>query len=100
MLACVHRETRQLIMEVIAIYIVFALLGLGLLGMVTFGIRSITFGKVNLSTMGFVCAPFLLLLILGFAMSSWAEAGIMTIAITLLGALVALFYTGLRGLFS
>ncbi len=87
-------------MVIFAIYIVLGLMGLGLLAMVAFGIRSAASGKVNVMTMGIVALPMVLLLILGFVMPTWAQAGIYTIAITLVGALLALLVTGLRGLFS
>ena len=85
---------------VIAIYIVLGLIGLGLLGMLLFGVRSLVFGKVNPLTIAFVCAPFVLLLVLGFILPSWAEAGIVTVAITLAVSLCALFGSGIKGLFS
>lgn len=87
-------------MVILAIYIVLGLMGLGLLAMVAFGLRSVASGKVNVITMGIVVLPMVLLLILGLIMPTWAQAGIYTIAITLAGALLALLVTGLRGLFS
>lgn len=85
---------------VIAMYIVLGLIGLGLLSMLLFGVRSLAFGKVNPLTMAFVCAPLVLLVALGLILPSWAEAGIMTVAITLATALCALFGSGIKGLFS
>ena len=85
---------------VIAIYIVLGLMGLGLLAMLLFGVRSLAYGKVNPLTMGIVCVPVLILVVLGFVMPTWAEAGIMTILITLGLAVLALFVTGLKGLFT
>ncbi len=84
----------------IAIYLVLALLGLGLLAMLLFGIRSLTYGKVDPMTVTIVTVPIVILLVLGFTMPSWAEAGIMTIVVTLGLALLALLYTGAKGLFS
>ena len=85
---------------VIAIYIVLGLMGLGLLAMLVFGARSVAFGKVNPVTMGIVCVPIVILIVLGFVMDSWAEAGIMTILITLGLTILALLVTGLKGLFT
>ena len=85
---------------IIAIWIVLALMGLGLLAMLAFGVRSLFFGKVNPMTVGFMCIPLVLLVVLGFVMPSWAEAGILTIVITLGIALLALLSTGIKGLFS
>ena len=84
----------------IAIYIVLGLMGLGLLCMLLFGIRSVAFGKVNPITMGIVCVPIVILVVLGFVMETWAEAGIMTILITLGLTILALLVTGLKGLFT
>ncbi len=84
----------------IAIYLASALLGLGLLAMLAFGIRSLTFGKVDPMAVTIIVVPIMILLVLGFTMSSWAEAGIMTIIVTLGLALLALLYTGAKGLFS
>ena len=85
---------------VIAIYIVLGLMGLGLLAMLLFGVRSVVFGKVNPLTMAIVCVPIIILVILGFVMPTWAEAGIMTILITLGLTVLALLVTGLKGLFT
>ena len=85
---------------VIAIYIVLGLMGLGLVAMLLSGIRSVAFGKVNPVTMVIVCIPILILIILGFALPTWAEAGIMTVIVSLGLAVLALLVTGLKGLFT
>lgn len=85
---------------VIAVYIVLALLGLGLLAMLLFGIRSVAFGKINPLTMVIVCIPLIILVALGFVMGDWAEAGIMTIMITLGLAVLSLLVTGIKGIFT
>ena len=85
---------------VIAIYIVLGLIGLGLVAMLLFGIRSVAFGKINPVTMVIVCIPVLILVILGFVLPTWAEAGIMTVIISLGLAVLALLVTGLKGLFT
>ena len=87
-------------MVVVAIYIVLALIGIGLLAMVAFGVRSVAYGKINAVSMGIVVVPLMLLLVLGLVMPSWAEAGIWTIVATLISALAALLVTGIKGLFS
>ena len=87
-------------MVISAVYIVIALMGLGILAMAVFGIRSIMFGKINLMSMAMFAVPVLLLLILGLVMETWAQAGIWTIALTLVGCLLALLVTGIKGLFS
>ncbi len=84
----------------IALYIVLGLMGLGILSIVAFGVRNLAFGKVEPATMIFMAVPLVLLVVLGALLPSWAEAGIMTILITLGLALLALLYTGAKGLFS
>ena len=85
---------------VIAIYIVLGLMGLGVLAMLLFGIRSLAFGKVNPLTMVIVCVPIIILVVLGFVVGDWARAGILTIIVMLGMTILALFVTGLKGLFT
>lgn len=84
----------------IAIYAAIIIMGLALLGLVLFGVRSILHGKINLLTGLIVLVPALLLVILGFVTGDWAVAGIWTMAIMFVLAALALFLSGLRGLFS
>ncbi len=85
---------------VISFYIVMALMGLGLLSILLFGIRSLAWGKVNVLTLVIVCIPIMLLFVLGFVIGDWARAGILTIAIMLALAVFSLLVTGLKGLFT
>ena len=85
-------------MVILAVYIVITLMGLGLLAMVLFGVRSVMFGKVNLVSMAIFAVPVLLLLILRLMVDTWAQAGIWTILLTLGAALIALLVTGVKGL--
>ena len=85
---------------VIAIYIVLALAGLGLLSMLLFGARSLAYGKVNILTLVIVCIPVVLLVVLGFVVGDWAQAGVLTILIMLALAVLSLLVTGLKGLFT
>ncbi len=85
---------------VISFYIVMALMGLGLLSILLFGIRSLAWGKVNVLTLVIVCIPIVLLFVLGFVIGDWARAGILTIAIMLALAVFSLLVTGLKGLFT
>lgn len=87
-------------LEVILIYVVIALSGLGLLVMLLFGLRSLAFGKVNPISLVIVAIPILLLVILGFVLGDWAQAGIMTILIMLALSVLALLLTGIKGLFT
>lgn len=89
-------------MVVIAIYIVLALTGLGLLTMLIFGIRSLTFGgrRRNILTLVIVCVPVVLLLVLGLVIGNWAQAGILAVFAMLALAVLSLLVTGVKGLFS
>ena len=49
----------------VAVYLVMALLGLGILAMVGFGIRSLSYGKVEKMTVVFMAVPVVILLLFG-----------------------------------
>ncbi len=85
---------------VISFYIVMALMGLGLLSMLLFGVRSLVWGKVNILTLAILCVPIVVLVVLGFVVGDWARAGIFTIVIMLVLAVFSLLVTGVKGLFS
>lgn len=84
----------------VALYIVFALIGLGLLVMLASGIRSLMFGKVKMLSIAFVAVPPVLFLILGLALPTWTDAGIMTIIVSLVLTLLALLVSGVKNLVS
>ena len=85
---------------VISIYIVGALVGLGLLSMLLFGVRSLAYGKVNIFTLIILCVPIVLLVVLGFVVGDWSRAGLFTIIIMLGLAVFSLLVTGIKGLFT
>ena len=84
----------------IAIWAVIILVGLGLLAIVVFGARSLTYGKVEPISTVIVAAPIIVLVILGFVLGDWAEAGIWTVVVMFGVALLGLLLSGTRGLFS
>ncbi len=84
----------------IAIYVVLVMVGLGLLTMLLFGIRSLAYGKINPLNIGIVLTPIILLLVLGFVMGDWAIAAIYTVMIMFALAVLALLVTGIRGIFN
>lgn len=84
----------------IAVWAAIIIMGLALIGLVLFGVRSIIHGKINLMTGAIILIPAVLLVILGFITGDWASAGIWTMAIMFVLAALALFLSGLRGLFS
>jgi len=85
---------------VISFYIVTALMGLGLLSILLFGVRSLVYGKVNIFTLVILCIPVVLLVGLGLVMGDWSRAGLLTIVIMLALAVFSLLATGIKGLFT
>ncbi len=84
----------------IALYVVFALMGLGLLVMLASGVRSLMFGKIKMLSIGLAAVPLLLFVVLGLALPTWTDAGIMTIVLSLGLTLVALLVSGIKNLIS
>ncbi len=84
----------------IAIWIAAVILGLGLLGMLLFGVKSIMNGKINLFTGAIILVPVILLLILGLIVGDWAIAGIYTLVIMFALAVIGLLVSGIRSLFN
>lgn len=83
-----------------AIWAGIIIMGLGLVGMVLFGVRSLIHGKIDLLTSVIVLIPAVLLVVLGFVMGDWAMAGIWTMVIMFFLAALALLLSGIRGLFT
>ena len=84
----------------LALYSVIALIGISILIMITSGVRSLMFGKIKMISIAFMAVPMVLFLILGLAMPTWADAGIMTIVISLGLTLLALLASGVKNLVS
>jgi hypothetical protein len=84
----------------IALYVVLALMGLGLLVMLASGVRSLMFGKVKMLSIGLVAVPLLLFVVLGMVLPTWTDAGIMAIVLSLGLTLVALLVSGIKNLIS
>lgn len=82
----------------ISIWAAIGLSGLSLLALVGFGLRNLTYGKVEPLTMGAVAVPFLILVALGAAMETWAEAGIITLIVMFALSLLGLVYSGVKNL--
>jgi hypothetical protein len=87
------------IILVIAIWAALALTGLSLLGVGLFGLRNLTYGKTEPITVASIAAPGVLLVVLGVAMETWVEAGIVTTIILFGLTLLGLVYTGITNLF-
>jgi FtsH-binding integral membrane protein len=83
----------------IAIYAALGLAGLGILGMGISGLRSLTYGKVRPLSIGVIAIPIVLVLVLGFSMETWAQAGIFTLVVMFGLALLGMLLTGIRNVF-
>ncbi len=82
-------------------YVIWAALivsGLSVLAMVVFGIRNVTYGKMDYVTIGLLATPGVLLVVLGFAMDSWAEAAVVTFIFLLVVTSLSLLISSVRGL--
>lgn len=83
----------------IAIWAALLLAGLSILGMGIFGIRSLVYGKVEPLSIVLIAVPGVVILILGYTMETWVQAGIFTLVIMFGLALLGLFFTGVRQVF-
>lgn len=83
-----------------AIWAGIILVVLGVLAMLLFGLRSIFHGKVEPLSVGLVVVPALVFVVLGFTAETWAHGAIWTAVITFGLAILGLFITGVRGLFT
>lgn len=85
--------------EAIFIWGTLILLGLTILTMAALGSRSLMYGKTNVFTGVAVTIPVALLLVLGFTMETWGQAGIWTLLIMFVLACLAMLTTGIKGMF-
>ena len=83
-----------------AIWAVVILVALGIIAIVIFGLRGLTYGKADPLSIAIVAIPGVVLVLLGFVLGDWAEAGIWTVVIMIGVASLALLLSGTRGLFS
>ncbi len=83
----------------IAVWAVVAMVALGGLCIVLFGIRSLINGKVDKMSTLFIGLPAVMLVVLGFALGDWAMAGIYTTVIMIGLAILAMFWTSIQGVF-
>jgi len=84
----------------LAIWAALILLGLGLVAQVIFGLRNLTYGKISPISMLIVVLPVLLMVVLGFTVESWAQAGVITVLVMFVLTAIALLLSGLRNMFS
>ncbi len=84
----------------LAIWAALILLGLGLIAQVIFGLRNLTYGKISPVSMLIVALPLLLMVVLGFSVGSWAQAGVITVLVMFGLTVVSLLLSGLRSMFT
>jgi len=83
----------------IVIWAALIVTGLSLVAMVLFGLRNLTYGKMDVVTVTLFAAPFVLFAVLGFVvMDSWAEAAVVTFLILLVLTSFSLLLSSIRGL--
>ena len=83
----------------IAVWAVIALVGLGILSILLFGLRSLMNGKIDKMSILFISLPMVLMVVLGFSMNDWAMAGVYTVIAMVGLAVLALFWTSIQGVF-
>jgi hypothetical protein len=86
------------IILVISIWAAIGLSGLSILALVLFGLRNLTYGKVEPVSIAVITFPAVLLVVLGVSFGTWAYAGIVTVVTMFAFALVGLAYTGITNL--
>ncbi len=83
----------------IAVWIVIALVGLGIISILLFGLRSLLNGKIDKMSILFIALPIVIMVALGFGLGDWAMAGIYTLLIMIGLAILAMFWTSIQGVF-
>lgn len=83
----------------IAIWAAVLLTGLGVVAIGLFGLRNLTYGKVEPISIAAVALPVAVLAVLGLVMPTWAEAGIMTLLLMFVLSLIGLAWSGVTNLF-
>ncbi len=83
----------------LSVWAVIALVGLGVLSILLFGLRSLMDGKIDKMSILFISLPMVLMVVLGFSMNDWAMAGVYTVIVMVGLAVLALFWTSIQGVF-
>lgn len=82
----------------ISIWSAIVLIIVAIVTIALFGIRNMTQGKVNPFSAATAVVPIVLLLVLGFTMGDWDQAGIVTALIMIAIAGLSLLLSGLRSM--
>ncbi len=83
----------------LAVWAVIVLVGLGIVSILLFGVRSLLNGKIDKMSILFISLPIILMVGLGFGLGDWAMAGIYTLIIMIGLAILAMFWTSIQGVF-
>lgn len=83
-----------------AVWAVIAIIGLGAACILIFGLRSLAQGKARPLTIAVMAIPIVLVVVLGLILGNWAMAAIWTTIVMFVLGLLALFSSGLWGLFT
>ncbi len=83
----------------VAVWAVIALVGLGILSIILFGVRSLLNGKIDKTSVLFIAIPAVLAVVLGLVLGDWAMAGIYTTLAMIGLAILAMFWTSIQGVF-
>jgi len=76
------------------------LAGLGIASIALFGLRSLTFGKVNPVSAVILLIPVVLIVVFYFVIGHWVTAAVWTLFVMFGLALLSLVLSGVRGLFT
>ncbi|PSR01051.1 MAG: hypothetical protein BRD47_07225 [Bacteroidetes bacterium QS_8_68_28] len=83
-----------------AVWAIIIVICLGVIGMLAFGLRSLVQGKAQPITVGVMTVPAVILVLLGLILGNWAMAAIWTTIIMFALGMLALFSSGVWGLFT
>jgi hypothetical protein len=86
-------------MVAISVGLAIGLIGLGVATMAVAGVRSLMMGKQDYKKIGMMAIPFVVFGIAYAISGESSDAGVMTAVLMLLGMVVAIVLTGLRGTF-
>jgi hypothetical protein len=83
-----------------AVWAIIAVICLGIIGMLAFGVRSLVQGKAEPVTVGVMAVPAVVIVLLGLILSNWAMAAIWTTIVMFALGVLALLTSGVWGLFT
>jgi hypothetical protein len=79
-----------------AMWACFIIGGLGILAIIGFGIRNLTYGKMSSGSVIVMVIPLAIWLVLGLVIGEWVRASLLAVMVAGGLAVLALVYTGIR----